>query len=306
MPAPVTSPALFEVEFDYAFEDYREAYAAQQRSLLPPGAVWKTFGGWIAFLLLGAFLYLMLRWPLRGAGGAAIRPPTAAPPIVVVLRLLLGLALSLLSLVSVAVVIARGPRGRTYKPPVEHFIRARGPVVSGAVSVALVLASLLFGGAMLAQPRGVGGASMADALEAVWPYALGVGVVIGLLIWAGQKQIVRNMWEGQPALRVRKHLVVRDDGFSIGDVSSVTQTKWIAVKRFIETPALFLLMLGDYTFHMVPKRALGDPPRAADEFRTLLRMKVQAPTGAFPVMSAASAAPLPMPPLQPRDDSAAG
>ena len=70
--------------------------------------------------------------------------------------------------------------------------------------------------------------------------------------------------------------------FSIGDVSSVMQSKWLAVQRFIETPTLFLLMLGDYTFHMVPKRALGESPRAADEFRALLRMKVQAPTSAFP------------------------
>jgi hypothetical protein len=271
----------------------------------------------MTFLLLGAFLYLMLRWPLRGAGGAAIRASTAAPPpVVVVLRLLLGLVLALLSLVSVALLIARGPRGRTYKPPIELFIKARRPVASGAVTVALVQASMVFAGAMLGQPHGTGGATLADVLGGVWPSAAGAGVVVALLTWAAQRQAVARMWNGQPALHLRQTLVVRDDGFSIGDVSSVAQANWVAVKRFIETPTLFLLMLGDYTFHMVPKRALGgDGPRGVDEFRALLRHKVQAPTSAFPVMPAvpdppalpaASAPPLPMPPLRPRDGSAAG
>jgi hypothetical protein len=317
-------PPLFEVEFDYTFDDYREAYAAQQRSLLPPGAFWKTFGGWIAFVVLGSVVYLVLRWSSARPRGAAIPPPPATPPIVATSPgSVLSILLPLLPWVIIGLVVARiiqkatratGPSGRTYRPPVEQRIDARRPVVTGAISVAIVQAALLFSGAILGHPRA--GPNLADVLAAMAPYALGVGVIVGLLTWAAQQQAVRKMWDGQPALHVRKHLVVRDDGFSIGDVSSVTQTRWVAVKRFVETPALFLLMLGDYTFHMVPKRALGATPRAAEEFRVLVRLKVQEPTGAFPVMpaapvtssaaAAASAAPLPMPPLQPGGDAAAG
>ena len=314
-PPASAPPPLFKAEFDYTFEDYREAYAAQQRSLLPPGTFWKALGGWIAFVVLGGFLYLVLRWS-AARGGVPIAPPPATPPIVATSPFSLrSVLLQLLPWVIIALVVARviqkstkgtGPHARpTYRPPVEQSIEARGPVVSGAISVAIAQAALLFAGAFIGHTR-AGAANLADALAGMWPYALGVGAIVGLLIWAAQKQAVRKMWDGQPALHVRKTFVVRDEGFSIGDSSSVTQTKWVAVKRFIETPALFMLMLGDYTFHMVPKRALagelgGD--RALEEFRALLRMKVQTPTGAFPVMPAshappaASAPPLPMPPL---------
>jgi hypothetical protein len=313
--SPSVPPPLFEAEFDYTFDDYREAFAAQQRSLLPPGALWKTVGGWIALVLIGGFVYLVLRLAAGRAGVPPLPPPPATPPIVANSPFsLLSVLLPLLPWVIIGLLVARviqkatrttGPSGRTYQPPVEQVINARRPPVTGAISVAITLPCLIFAVALLGYVH-ANARSIADALAAMAPYALGMGAVLGLLTWGAQRQAVRKMWDGQPALHVRKQLVVRDDGFSIADVSSVTETKWLAVKRFIETPALFLLMLGDYTFHMVPKRALGDAPRAIEEFRAVLRMKVQAPTGAFPVMPAASAPPLPMPPLQPRDHSAAG
>jgi hypothetical protein len=93
---------------------------------------------------------------------------------------------------------------------------------------------------------------------------------------------IERLWAGQPALQLRKRMTIGDEGVKVSDAFSRHETQWQAFRRFIETPNLFLLMFGDYSFHMIPKRALNDDE--VTSLRHLLRARIQAQTNAFPVI----------------------
>ena len=62
-------------------------------------------------------------------------------------------------------------------------------------------------------------------------------------------------------------LELNEDGFAIQSGSSSTARNWGELKGWKEGPALILLYVSDRTYHILPKRALGDLPDGENVIR---------------------------------------
>jgi hypothetical protein len=304
---PPRPPAFHFDDVEYTFDDYREAFVAQQRSLRPPAGA-RAVIAWVVFLILLALLVLVLRVGSRSVPPAASPPPPATPGIVatplwdVALRIVLPLIPWVLIGFLIWFFIGRTLKKPRRPPPVEQYIAARGlphAAVFGwllVLLVALVVVPGLWGsGEVPDAPGSTGGAS--HKLVGVLPSVL-VFLFIWLVLFRGiQKANIRRTWSGQPFLHRRKRLIFRDDALEVSDELTRAEARWAAVPRFIETLNLFLLMSGDFSFHIVPKRIFGSAGEV-DRFREFLRGRIQGATGGFPVVPLASLAP-PSPPAPP-------
>jgi hypothetical protein len=93
----------------------------------------------------------------------------------------------------------------------------------------------------------------------------------------------RRIWNGHPQLHSPKTLTIDDEGLVFCDPLITNSYRWPAFARSMETPALFVLYVGDQTFVMVPKRAFKSA-QGMEQFRAMIDHYVQGRTRAFPVM----------------------
>lgn len=282
-----TAP-LIAVEVDYTFEDYREAYIAQQRSLRPP-MTWRSMIAWIVFILLFALFLFVLH-----LGSKAPATPTPAPPpptgtLNVILRIVLPLVPWVLILFIFWFFIARTLRTRRPYRPVEQYIRARSLPNRGYFLWTVVLLGAMY----LVPTLSKSAAGDSESLTDLLPFGV-IFVILWFVIFRGlQKTQLRRMWIGQPQLQLRTRFSLDNAGLVSEDSITRTSMKWEGIRRFIETQNLFLLMRSDYSFYIFPKRLLPD---GGNDLRALLREKIHNRTQAFPV----TAAPPPLPPMDRR------
>jgi hypothetical protein len=110
------------------------------------------------------------------------------------------------------------------------------------------------------------------------------------------RAVIRNSWEKNPSLHRPYTMELDDERVVTQSLNRLTSYQWSAFLRFRETENLFILVIEDSTFLMVPKRNLSDPAMMV-EFRALLQTHIAegyfltVPQGAFPVVSAATLPP---------------
>jgi hypothetical protein len=120
-------------------------------------------------------------------------------------------------------------------------------------------------------------------------FSVGAWAIVFFLIWPliflylRGKQYDRA-WAGQPNEHLLKHWQVNDAGVVVDSGHSRSEIGWPAFRRYLETPALFMLYVSEFSFHMIPKRAFADEAQI-EEFRDLLRRHIQPQTQAFPVIA---------------------
>jgi hypothetical protein len=283
---------LISAEVEYTFEDYREGYIAQQRSLRPPMS-WKSMIAWIIFLPLFAMFLLILH-----LGSKSPAAPTPAPPpppagtLNLVLRIVLPLIPWLLILFLIWFFVMRTLGTRRPHRPVEQYIRARSLPHRGYFLWIILLLAGVYLVPTLSKPT-PNSSSRSDTYLEFLPFVM-VFLIIWLVLFRGlHKAQIRRAWIGQPLFHVRKRLSLDNSGLLSEDSISRNFIKWEGIGRFIETQNLFLLMSSDYSFYIFPKRVLAD---GGNELRALLREKILHRTLAFPVI----AAPPPLPPMNQR------
>ncbi len=106
----------------------------------------------------------------------------------------------------------------------------------------------------------------------------------------------RRIWDGQSNLHSPRMMTADPDGLTVRDTLIFQSYQWPAFSRFAESRSVFVLYLSEYSFHMVPKRALGDDKQIA-AFRWFLQQHISVPTRAFPVVPYAAIAHPSPPPL---------
>ena|SRR2546421_6544768 len=151
---------------------------------------------------------------------------------------------------------------------------------------------------VLVTPPGAGPKPSPPWQDALRPYVSFL-VIIWLTLLAALLHIRRRTklldrigWESRPQLQQVRTIDFADSGVTITDALSRTEYRWTIFRRIDETKNTLVLFVSDYSFEVLPKRALT--PVAEGELRRLLAQQVQPQTAAFPVLPVE---PLPMPPL---------
>ena len=127
-------------------------------------------------------------------------------------------------------------------------------------------------------------AEEASFLTAWGPWLI-VFFVFWFFIYRYLRGAPRRSWDAQPQLRLPQCLEQTDRGLRFVDEQSTVDYAWSAFPRYAEGRNLFILLVSQVGFHMVPKRAFADAAQL-DAFRALLARHVPgpgaAPTG-FPI-----------------------
>lgn len=113
----------------------------------------------------------------------------------------------------------------------------------------------------------------------------------------------RKVWDGQPSLHRPQTVSVTPEGLTFDDVVTRRQMRWLSFQRVLETKRVFVLMMGDVQFEMIPRRAFADNTEA-QQFKALLDQKIRDPESptAFDVIERPilleEGAPLPVIPIE--------
>lgn len=133
----------------------------------------------------------------------------------------------------------------------------------------------------LAPERVAGGVMM--TISALWFFLDNldlravIGLVIGLLIVFGLPLIRRfswkRKWEREPLYRSEHEVSYSEEGirYLMGHVES--NLDWKYYQRMLESPEGFLLIYGDETFNLLPKRAFAND-EMINQFRKLAGAKL--------------------------------
>ncbi len=100
---------------------------------------------------------------------------------------------------------------------------------------------------------------------------------------------VENLWKGASNLHRPFSLEVSDYGMVLAEPLARYELRWYLFERVIETKNLFLLYVGEQSFHIIPKRAFADAEQLG-LFGALLHNHVTHRPTAFPVLPVASKA----------------
>ena len=80
---------------------------------------------------------------------------------------------------------------------------------------------------------------------------------------------------------VRQRLQIDESGLTVEETGSRLQIEWFALKRFVESPAVFLLYGRQDEMSIIPKRDLTSSDIEA--LRHLMRERLTGSTRGFPV-----------------------
>jgi hypothetical protein len=269
------------IEFQYTFEDLKEANAAHK----PKAPERRRSGGrtlaTVFFVIVAAVLFALLAVSSPEASAASGRP--------VLLDLvipILAIAAFLGPWLAARALSAQGAKG---------LVRTRGFVAAvGWLVVVGLLALLAWSAGHAPEPADGTSAVVAVAAErSTWArvsdfvrphmtWLILLGTLCAYLIRYIRRQLL-TIWDGSPNLRRPYTMTATDDGITIAEPLSRHELKWFAFARVIETQNLFLLYLTEYSFHMVPKRAFADPTQI-DEFRAMIENRITRRPTAFPVL----------------------
>ncbi|MGE0103319.1 MAG: YcxB family protein [Blastocatellales bacterium] len=108
-------------------------------------------------------------------------------------------------------------------------------------------------------------------LDSLNLYAI-IGLVAGLAVFFGAPTIrrwgARRKWEREPFHRFEHLVTVTDDGLEYQMGETRSNLNWPFYQRMIESPSAFLLVYGNDSFSLLPKRAFSDQA-SIDRFREL-------------------------------------
>jgi len=279
-----------KLQVQYREADFREANAqavkAQKVKPRPVEAVIAVAVGLICGLALA----------MTNVIGVALRQKTnAARDMVMILGP--GIVSNLLFLVlTIAALLSQLKRAR---------LRAlfAGPQPSGSVRWARFLG-------MLTVPVVMAIFFTVDLVPTVeWNTSRRVALLVGLLPFATmfvaliiflswyQRKMLGATWQGHANLHRPRELEFTDEAVKSVDPTTSVDWKWSAFVRFRETPNLFILVLEDSRFIMVPKRDLSAAEKMV-EFRAMLQTHIAegyfltVPMAAFPVVNAVTLPPV--------------
>lgn len=254
-----------KIQFDYTFEDLREAQAAHQEHVRATTQKSGRAGG---TAVAGAFVVMSLV-PLLGA-----RQPYGLLDILIPISTVFMLVLAITLAGSV------GWRSR---------LKLIGGLLGLLVLFGLLYVVLFRLGSPSRAPGALAGVSAPRPAwswgELLAPHLIWILLFVSFAsftIWYNRR-LIRQNWEKQPALQRPHTLEVVEGGVIIDNVLERQECRWPAFVRYAETPHLFLLYPSEISFHMVPKRALADEAQVK-EFRALLHEMIENRLRAFPVL----------------------
>ena len=277
-------------EFAYTVEDLREAAVAHARAHAKAQDAQSErgdLGVWFVAIVALVFGLLVLKTIVfragRGAGVAVL--PMVFVGIIVVMALF---------------VILRNifrPRPQV-DPPLEMKVDAtRGvPLRQVLVWVVGILIAIPVAAYIYAKQEPPAPASPAstplvnpamDLLITFLPWILIGGFLFFFIRLRLKLNSPEAVMEKNPSLQLRRRMDADERGVIIDDGQAKIEMAWVAIRRFVESPNLFLLYLSNDSFHMIPKRAFDGSDGEA--FRELLRANIQPMTRAFPVLPAEQA-----------------
>jgi hypothetical protein len=260
------------IEFQYTFEELREAYAAHTPK---PPEKHRSGGRTLAtiFFVIGA----AVTFALLAVSAPEASAESGRPVMLDLLMPLLALAVFLGPWLVARALIAQGAKG---------IFR---PGVAGWIVAVVLLAVLVWITRHVPEPAdgtmAVERSTWRSLADFVRPHFTWLALTGALCIFAMRytSRQLRTVWEGTPSLRRSFTMTVSDDGITITEPLSRHEMKWFVFDRVTETQNLFLLYMSEHQFHIVPKRAFADAAQI-DEFRAMIENRITRRPTAFPVL----------------------
>ncbi len=100
-----------------------------------------------------------------------------------------------------------------------------------------------------------------------------IGIIILLAAPLVRRLVSKRKWRREPFYHAEHEVTFSEDGiyFRMGQTES--NLNWMYYQRWVESPEGFLLVYGNDSFNLLPKRAFGDEKLVGD-FRTLVKKKL--------------------------------
>ncbi|HTL28007.1 MAG TPA: YcxB family protein [Tepidisphaeraceae bacterium] len=256
------------LEFDYTWDDFRNASRVASVPPQPPAPRSKQVMGLIVILVVIAGMF----------GGAFACGEMRKDPIE---RLLytVGAALMPTGMLVFILDLMLYRRSFNRRRPHPFFREPRKSITSAIMICCMAIAALAIFSADPQQcPRGVVSLWERYHTAAIW--VAGIVVVLGMLVITSRRA---QQKQARDVLMAHSHVRVdiSEDQISFDSGSAANRINWAAVPAFIEGPSVFIIYLTAINYQVIPKRVMS--PSQIEELRQLLLDKVQPQTGAFPV-----------------------
>lgn len=116
-------------------------------------------------------------------------------------------------------------------------------------------------------------------LDSLNLYAV-AGLAVGLLVLIGAPLIrrwnARRKWEREPFYQIEHIVSVSEDGVEYQMGQTKSTLNWLYYQRLLESPTAFLLVYGNDSFSLMPKRAFENQ-EMIDRFRELTTKSLHGP-----------------------------
>jgi hypothetical protein len=279
-----------KLEIQYTEEDHKEAQgeAYGTGAKANKGKSWVGLLGWFVFLMVVSGLWLLM--PVQHDAAAESQEPVADLMVTLLPGIVIGMVLLALMIVFMMGALRNSRTGNVFSEEGRERTKRGGRI--GAI----VFGLLLIVGLLAPQfvPVVEWRPTRYQALMVGFaPWIVVLVAMVPFFNWY-VKETRRLMWEQSPGLHRPHVLEVSDEGVVNSDTHGSSTYRWAAFVRFRETENLYILVLENSQFLMVPKRAISDPAMVMG-FRAMIQSRIPegyflTPTqGAFPV--------LPPPPL---------
>ena len=97
-------------------------------------------------------------------------------------------------------------------------------------------------------------------------------VIWGMLLIFWRRFSLARTFKKEKTLQQAFDVLIDDSGVELSNQNGRTLSRWPAIQKVAESNDLFLLICGQRTFHVIPKRAFA--AGEMEQFRTLLQQKI--------------------------------